>query len=348
MDLEKLYHKVKETVDSLDFDRIWPGFRPLKFALYDSETCFFDGRFVEKTDVFCANTSIRYQGEQIAIWMVAEEMELSVLTAKIVHEMFHGFQTVQGWDCWPNELDALYRYEYSAENLGMKLRENELLLKLLKRFDEADLQELLSLRKLRSIRYSFEFSYESMVEEIEGAAKYVEWQVLKLLDREAAGVLERRMHQALAKSDNLFPVRISCYETGALMIHALLLAGKYPFENCERPVITSVLKDTEPSEGDFPGKEELFEKAAASVRLFRKQSETIVRSALGRNEIILEGPLELVSVNIYDARCWRGYLTSTYFLMYRDGKENRLIEGDFVIRMKDAKTIETVYRWKRN
>lgn len=348
MDLERLYRKVKKAVDSLDFDRIWPGFRPLKFALYDSGTCFFDGRFVEKTDAFCANTSIRYEGEQIAIWMVAEETELPVLTSKIVHEMFHGFQTEQGWDCWPDELDALYRYEYSTENLGLKLRENELLLKLLKRFDEEDLQELLSLRKLRSIRHPFEFSYESMVEEIEGTANYVEWMVLKQLDREAAGALERRIHQALAKPDNLFPVRISCYETGALMIHALLLAGKYPFENCERPVIASVLKDTEPSGGDFAGKEVFFEKAAAAVSVFLEQSEAIARSALGRNEIVLEGPFELVSVNIYDARRWRDYLTSTYFLMYRNGKEDRLMEGDFVIRMKDAKTIETVYRWKRN
>ena len=348
MDLEKLYHKVKETVDSLDFERIWPEFRPLKFARYDSETCFFDGRFVEKTDAFCANTSICYQGEQIAIWMVAEETELPVLTSKIVHEMFHGFQAVQGWNCWPNELDALYRYEYGAENLCLKLRENELLLKLLRRFDETDFQELLSLRKLRSIRNPFEFSYESMVEEIEGAANYVEWQVLKQLDRESASMLERRMHQVLAKTDNLFPVRISCYETGALMIHALLLAGRYPFESRERPVITSVLKDTEPSGGDFPGKEELFEKAAASVGTFQEESEMIVRSAVEMNEVIRKGPLELVSANIYDARYWKGYLISTYFLMYRDGKADRLIEGDFVIRMKDAKTIETVYRWKRN
>lgn len=348
MDLKRLYYKVKEAVDSLDLDRIWPGFRPLKFALYDNGACFFDGRFVEKTDAFCANTSIRYQGEQIAIWMVTEETELPVLASKIVHEMFHGFQTVQGWDCWPNEMDALYRYEYSAENLSLKLRENELLLKLLERFDKAVFQELLSLRKLRIIRHPFEFSYESSVEEIEGTANYVEWQVLKQLDMEAARVLEKRMHKVLTEPDSMFPVRISCYETGALMIHALLYAGMYPFESCRRPVITSVLKDTEPFGGDFPGKEALTEKAAAAVSSFQKESEAIVRSAIENNEIILEGPLELVSVNLYNARCWNDYLTSTYFLMYRDGKENRLIEGDFVICMRDEKTIETVYRWLKN
>ena len=60
--------------------------------------------------------------------MVQEELDNAVLTSKNVHEMFHGFQTVQGWDCWPGELEALYRYEYKAENLSLKRRENELLL----------------------------------------------------------------------------------------------------------------------------------------------------------------------------------------------------------------------------
>ena len=51
-------------------------------------------------------------------------------------------------------------------------------------------------------------------------------------------------------------------------------------------------------------------------------------------------------MNVYNARCYDGYLTSTYFLMYRENEENKLLQGDFVIRMKDQKTIDTVYRWK--
>jgi hypothetical protein len=31
--------------------------------------------------------------------------------------------------------------------------------------------------------------------------------------------------------------------------------------------------------------------------------------------------------------------------MYRDGAEDRILQGDFVIRMKDEKAIDTVYRW---
>ena len=33
--LEELYNQVTEAIKSLDFEQIWEGFKPLKFALYD-------------------------------------------------------------------------------------------------------------------------------------------------------------------------------------------------------------------------------------------------------------------------------------------------------------------------
>lgn len=141
MKLDELYGRVSDAIASLDFARIWPGFSPLRFALYDEEACFFAGTYIEKPDAFCANTSISYHGETIAIWKVEGELDISVLTAKIVHEMFHSYQVQQGWDCWADEMDALYRYDYSAGNLALRLRENELLLTLLSRFDSAALRQ---------------------------------------------------------------------------------------------------------------------------------------------------------------------------------------------------------------
>ena len=186
MNLDELYSRVSETISSLDFGRIWPGFLPLKFALYDDEKCFYDGAYIEKSDDFCANTSINFQGEQIAIWKVVDDLPALVLASKIVHEMFHGYQTVENWNCWADEMEALYRYQYNADNLSLKLRENELLLRILDHFDEASYQELLSHRKRRSERHPYEYAYESKVEEIEGTATYVEWMTLRQLDEQAA------------------------------------------------------------------------------------------------------------------------------------------------------------------
>lgn len=346
MNLEMQYIQVNEAISSLDFGRIWPGFKPLKFALYDDEKCFFDGHYIEKTDAFCANTSIVYEGEQIAIWMVQQELDNSVLTSKIVHEMFHGYQSTKGWNCRANELEALYHYQYDTENLSFKLRENELLLALLNRFDNSALSELLALRKLRSMKYPYEFSYESKVEEIEGTANYVEWQALKQLDEIRANALIEQMRAVMTKPEYLFPIRISSYFTGALMINALRGAGVYRFEAADRPTILSVIKDIEPSDGLFPEKEAVLGSVTSAVEAFHQETDSIIRSALEKGLVVLNGPLELTGVNVYNARCLRGFITSTYFVMYRDGKEDKMLQGNFVIKMQDEKIIAAVYRWE--
>lgn len=345
MKLNDLYSKLAEIISNLDYESIWYGFKPLKFALYDDENCFFDGSYIEKTDAFCANTSVSYNGEKIAIWKVDGEIKTTVLASKIVHEMFHGYQTVQGWNCSANEMEALCRYEYSAENLTLKLRENDLLLSLLDGSDEAALRELMAHRKLRSEIYPYEYSYESKVEEIEGTATYVEWMVLKQLDEPEAKALTNRMRTVMTKPECLFPIRISGYYTGALMINALSSAGIYPFAADDRPVGVSALKAVTPSDGGFPGKEVLFRNVSDAVDAFNKKSEEIIRSVLERNEVVLNGPLELVCVNIYDARFYKGYITSRYFLLYRDEAGEKTIYGNYVIKLSDDKTISCVYRW---
>ena len=89
MDLQALYNSVLLKISTLNHDEFWPGFSPVKFALYSDSECFFHGNYIEKTDDFCANCAIRYNQEYIAIWHVMGDMDMDVLTSKIVHEMFH-------------------------------------------------------------------------------------------------------------------------------------------------------------------------------------------------------------------------------------------------------------------
>ena len=44
------------------------------------------------------------------------------------------------------------------------------------------------------------------------------------------------------------------------------------------------------------------------------ESKRIVETAIEAGEVVLKGPAEIVTVNIYDARCYNGYLTSRFFL----------------------------------
>ena len=130
MNLKQQYEAIEKRLKRLDLGEIWPGFGPLKFALYDHENCYFNGQYIEKPAEFCANTALSYQGESIAIWWLVQEIDPDLLCAKMVHEMFHAFQEIQGWDCYAREMDALFDYEYEPDNLAMKFHENRLLLEL--------------------------------------------------------------------------------------------------------------------------------------------------------------------------------------------------------------------------
>ena len=334
MKLELPYRSAEEAIRGLDLARIWPGFAPLKFALFDEKRCFFDGRYIEKTDDFCANTAISYQGETIATWRVEGELSLPVLVSKLVHEMFHGFQRLQGWDCWADELEAL----------SLKLRENALLCALLAGHRAGDYRELLSHRRRRWEQYPYETGYESRVEEIEGSAAYVEWMVLQQLDAARAKDFTARMCSSVTDPKALLPIRISCYDTGALLFHAMAAAGDDPFTPAARPAILTVQKSVPPSDGAFPGKAVCMQAAADAINAYQQTSAAMVRAALDKHAVALEGPAELLGLNIYDARRVGNALTSRYFLMVRQAGAEKTLYGDFVIQMLDERTIGRVYR----
>ena len=43
-DLEGLYKIVKSYIDKVDFSLLWKGYKPLRFALYNNEQVYFDGK----------------------------------------------------------------------------------------------------------------------------------------------------------------------------------------------------------------------------------------------------------------------------------------------------------------
>jgi hypothetical protein len=48
--LESLYYEIEALISKVDFEKLWCGFYPLKFALYNADEYFFNGRYIEKTD----------------------------------------------------------------------------------------------------------------------------------------------------------------------------------------------------------------------------------------------------------------------------------------------------------
>lgn len=339
MKLDKLYYSVLNLINKVNFESLWKGFKPLKFALYNDKECFCDGEFIEKTDAFLGNTSILYNGEMIAIWNVMEEINPVILCSKMVHEMFHGFQQLNKESRFPNEFDSIYNYNYYLENLNIKLQENHLIFDLVNEFNCEKFRELLSLRKYRYNNFKYEFLYESMIEQIEGSANYIELNVLKQLSLADYNLKLENMKNDIIQPNNLFPIRIISYDIGALLLH--------------------VLKDNNISfNEDFNDKTFLFELVLSSSDIeftslynvsnelseFVDRSKEIVEFALKKNEVVFDGEEILLGFNVYNARYYNGYIISRYFVMI--GKENNpnILYGDFVIETQKVNVVSKIYK----
>ncbi|MBE5905225.1 MAG: hypothetical protein E7277_00325 [Lachnospiraceae bacterium] len=80
---------------------------------------------------------------------------------------------------------------------------------------------------------------------------------------------------------------------------------------------------------------------------YQQETEKMITSTVSKNEILLEGPVKLRSVNVFDARRQGDYVTSRFFLMYQVGEEDHVIKENVVIKMRDEKIIDRVYRMVR-
>ena len=339
MDLKRLYYEVKSYIDMIDFSKLWRGFEPLKFALYSEKECFFDGAYIEKTDAFLANTSILYNGEWIAIWNVQEEMNPIVLTSKMIHEMFHGFQKMHHDRRFPDEMDALYNYQYEEGNLNLKLMENQLLYQLSARFDKAMFEEFLKMRKYRSDAFPYAYHYESGIEQIEGTANFVELQCLKQLSAELFEKALSAARERIIKPNNLLPIRVICYDIGALLLY-VMTENNIAFEDGFSSVTFA-----EAILNDVDGKKYVPERNMKCLldRYNAKASE-VIRKAKEKNTMIADTPCDLLGVNVYDAIFCENHIISRYFVMFGSGDNQQIEYGDFVIESNAYMKANKIYR----
>lgn len=342
MDLSLIYREIKQKIDMVDFPSLWNGFHPVKFALYNENKCFFNGHYIEKTDKFLANTSIEYNGGHIAIWNINEEPEdMDSLAASIIHEMFHAFQMISGECRHPNEMEALFNYHYSAENISIKLHEAAMMRDILIDGNDAVFPQLLNLRKYRKEKFPSEYDYEARVEQIEGTAKYIELGALSQIDEEKGKTRWQQTLDKIADPACYFPSRIISYEIGATFLACIRRCSTFDYEEfAEQPFADSILKDIR----DIPFVIETDSAVRDYLHAFISETEEIVRKTLEKGDIVLVGKYPLCGLNIWDAR-WNGkFATSTYFVSYMDGADTKVLEGDFIIEIDGENNILSVYR----
>lgn len=328
MDLETLYFEVKETIDRLKFDDLWRGFSPVKFALYDAKRCIYDRNEIPKPKDFVANTSVWYEGEQIAIWHVMEPMDVVTLTTKIIHEMFHAYQTSQGESRFPKEMEALSRYQYDEGNLSLKYEENQLLVDMAIRFTPERYRAFKAKRFHRRKHYPYEFHYEASIEEIEGAAQYVELRALELLDQELYRKRVTSLKQRIQDVEKIVPIRVRCYDVGAMLFQVLKKNNLLDFENLVDVLTAERMLD---ADDERPLTMEVNPIIATALEEYRSETKEMIHHGLTHGTLIDQGELELLGVNIYDARFLEGDIISTYFVWYEKDGQEQMRSGDFLI-----------------
>lgn len=340
MKLATAYAAVKARLDTLDFSSLWRGFRPMRFALYNGERCYFDGAYVEKTDEFVANTAILYRGEHIAIWNLTEEPgDLDVLASCLAHEMFHAFQELSSESRWADEMDALAHYRYDADNISMRLAEAEHMRTILSE-GGAHFAQLLALRKARAARFPYEYAYESRIEQIEGSANYVELCALSQLDAEKGKRGWERALARIAEPERYAPTRVVSYLTGAALLGCIRLCSGYDFEAfTDIPFAEGIL--AEAAGMALPVVRDM--RAETVCKAYEAETQRIIDTALAKNQIVLRGCYPLDSLNIWDARRSGRYAVSNLFLAYRDGGRARNLEGNFVVELDGEGNVLTVY-----
>lgn len=340
MNLSYLYNELNKRIQHLDFNALYPDFKPCPFALYTENECFFDGQSIEKPQQFIGNTSIEFEGQHIAIWYLTQEVnDYDQLTASIIHEMFHAFQNNHHESRYPNEMQALVEYQYHEENLILKLKEAEIMKRLYFKHDVKRFNELLTIRMYRYQKFAYEVEYESHIEQIEGTAHYVELKALEQLNKQRAINKWYELFETILNPNHYLPVRVISYSIGAALLKCCELNHSISTSFSDVPFSIALIKGVElqPIEVNYDST------IKDLISSYHQETQNIIERTLNKNECVLKGSFPLISLNIYNARYFQGYATSTYFVAYTDQGELKVLNGDFVVKL-DQLTLLEVYR----
>ena len=331
MELSQAYREVEKRLQKVEFPVLFRGFSRFPFALYDDTRAYIDGRYIDRPAEFIANTSVKYNGADTAIWRLAGDPgDFDVLASKIVHEMLHAFQNASGEKRWADERAAMVKYRYEAANIAVRLEEAVCMKKCLEGDDPEAFVRLLSLRRARMERFPCEYDYEARIEQIEGTANYVENAALAQLNPAAAEERRAQMLKDLADPVKYLPVRAVTYLSGALFIACL---RRYTDTDTdaftETPFAVAALRSAAACaipENDV--------RTAACIDEWRAGIRESARRATEQGRIVLDGSYRLVAWNVYDA-VWDGrYALITCFIGYLEGDCMPETDGELFARMK--------------
>ncbi|MDZ5710921.1 hypothetical protein [Jeotgalibacillus haloalkalitolerans] len=230
--------KLKEKLESADLNQIWPGFQLTAYALYNHEYVYlFNHPICEAKDEplvfewdkrFVGNTLILFEDVPTAIVNVEKPGSFEGNYAVLVHELFHGYQTLMDEKRFPDELLGV-QYPLLEENISLRLEERTVLRAAVEASAHEEkynqLKRFVSLREKRRELLGESLNYENLIETIEGPAWYAEMKAYASLHQQSDAencYKEKLLHHEEAE----LHLRKSCYSSGLAL--CLLLDDLYP------------------------------------------------------------------------------------------------------------------------
>ncbi len=227
--MNHLIHTISDHMNK-DFGKYWPGFSKVAYALYDHEKVYlFNHPAYEnkttptviprnKEEFSGADTIILYAEHPTAIVNMTNKQNIEEVYAILVHELFHGFQHLQGEQRFPNEVLGM-TYPVSKENIELRNKERNYLYKAIFTKDQSQkltfMRKLIQLREQRKHLLGDAFTYELAVETTEGPAWYVELLAkadIRSINKE--DLFQQYLDPLLNIEDSNLHMRKSCYSAG--------------------------------------------------------------------------------------------------------------------------------------
>jgi len=333
MDLKTIYEKVNKKIEKINFQSLWPSFKDYDFALYDADKVILNHTIIPKEDVFIGNTAIKYKGKYLAIWHLENDLDIDVLSAKLIHEMFHAYQNECQDPRFPNEFEAIVQYKQSVEHLSIKYYEHHQIICLLNDFNAYNFNALLAARQYRKTHFPYEYDYETKIEMIEGSAQFVELMVLKQLNEKLYNQKLATLKQAVLNPSLYFPIRVISYDVGTLLL-LMLVKNNMTFNQSmhTNETVLDLYLDKQIILSETIDINQTVRKAFVQEK---EKLETLLADTIKNQQPVIKGSRKVKAFNVYDARYINGYIMSQYFVMV---DQEGILYGDYLFDFKNALT----------
>lgn len=317
--MRQLYEKIERLLQLVQYEDICPGFRRCSFALYNGDHVWLKGRIIPWDERFIGNTSIDFEGGFIAIYQVEnpQEADVEVLTADLVHEMFHAHQQRSGENRYPDDLKLLV-YPANMDNYRLKYAENQLLTTAYEETGGRKAELLAAFRAIRESRRKLlgdDLEQELLAEHIEGRAEYAGCRALQSI---SPGKFKERMGRYLAAlrtvNQAFFDIRRQAYITGAL----------YHFVSADCR--------------EEPLRSELWK--------YQQTRKKQIEAFLAQKPVGKKGDYLICGYDPMNMIRSGEQVLCTHFVILTSGEETRFLDGPVLLKIKEGSDQEVEEYWK--